>query len=116
MLAIPVLISAQVVGECHRYPGAAAKDVLQLISDNLNDDRAVPVENGKAVLKHPGASIVTVAPAGQTSFLRDDMVRRALTAIGSCALKDYGTISGYFIAEDGSKTCYLYPGSEAKCG
>ena len=40
----------------------------------------------------------------------DVAVRRALTAIGKCALSDYGSISGYYIGENGDKTCYLYPG------
>jgi hypothetical protein len=42
--------------------------------------------------------------------VNDDAVRRALTVIGSCALSDYGSISGYYVADDGSKTCYSYPG------
>jgi hypothetical protein len=56
-------------------------------------------------------SITTTCGPSETAIANDDAVRRALTAIGSCALSDYGSISGYYIADNGDKTCYLYPGS-----
>jgi hypothetical protein len=55
-------------------------------------------------------SITTTCSAGETAITNDDAVRRALTVIGSCALSDRGSISGYYIADNGDKTCYLYPG------
>lgn len=117
MLAIPVLISAQTgPGPCHPYPGAVAGDVLELISKHLNDDTETPVDkSGRAVLNLRNAVIVTAVTKNATSVVNDLMVRRALTALGACALSDFGSVSGYYIGEDGGKTCYLYPGSEGNC-
>jgi hypothetical protein len=55
-------------------------------------------------------SIVTKCGSGETAVVNDDAVRRALTTIGKCALNDRGSISGYYVADSGAKTCYMYPG------
>lgn len=117
LLAIPALISAQLgPGPCHPYSGAVAADLLKLIGDNLNDNTETHVDGRKkAVISFGSAVIVTTATRGAISVSKDIMVRRALTALGACALSDYGSVSGYYIAEDGAKTCYLYPGHEGQC-
>lgn len=69
-----------------------------------------PKDYGRATLTLRACSIVTKCAASQTGIVNNDAVRRALTTIGTCALSDYGSISGYYNAEDGSKTCYIYPG------
>ena len=112
LAAIALLVNgAQAqVGNCHPYPGAAAPDCLKLIGDNLgNDDSLSCGSRGSVTITYENCSVVATCKAG-TSVTRDIIVRRSLTAIGACALKDYGSISGYYIADDGSKTCYLYPG------
>lgn len=118
MLAIPVLISAQTgPGPCHPYPGADAVDMLELISKHLYDETETPVDkSGRAVLQFRNAVIVKVVAEGVKSVVNQEMVRIALTTLGSCALSDYGSVSGYYIHEDGGKTCYLYPGRESACG
>jgi hypothetical protein len=67
------------------------------------------VSNGRATLAlamfHHDVNVCGCEGCGN-----DDASRRALTAIGSCTLNEYGSISGYYIAENGVKTCYLYPG------
>ncbi|KAH9482020.1 hypothetical protein JR316_0006550 [Psilocybe cubensis] len=105
-------------GPCHPFPGAVAEDCLSLISENLNNDTVVPCINGLATLTQGECSIVTTcnsaiagkANAPKNGIMRYLAVRRALTTIGSCALSDYGSISGYYVADKGVKTCYLYPG------
>lgn len=99
---------SQSVGSCHPYPGAVAQDCLQLISDNLGNDDELACENATITLRN--CSIVTKCAAGETTVARDEVVRRALTSIGACALSDYGSISGTYTTENGAKTCYLYPG------
>jgi hypothetical protein len=76
---------------------------------NLNNEETVAVVEGRAVITHKTCSIITMS-AGTTPSMptHDDMVRRALTAIGACALSDYGSISGTYTAEDGTKTCYMW--------
>jgi hypothetical protein len=118
VLAVPVLISAQTgPGPCHPYPGAAAKDVLDLIGNSLNSEDLVECDatTRRATISRGNGVITTACPQSMTSVSKDAMVRRALTTVGSCALNDYGSISGYYIADDGSKTCYLYPGQESHC-
>ena len=109
-----VLASAQSgPGPCHPYPGAAAPDCLELIGNNLNNEtnNQCSASNGRVTITLRNCSIITVCGSGVTSIDNDTMVRRALTAIGKCALNDFGSVSGYYIADDGSKTCYLYPGT-----
>jgi len=101
------LAVGQTIGPCHPYPGAAASDCLELISNNFGSDAALSCGS---TLTIGSCSIVTRCTQGPATFTGDDVVRRALTTIGSCALSDYGSISGYYIAGDGAKTCYLYPG------
>ena len=104
------LASAQTgVGPCHPYPGAAAQDCLELIGNKLRSEDEVPCRGGRATLTLRLCSITTTC-VGDTGVSADAAVRRALTTIGSCALNDHGSISGYYTAEDGAKTCYLYPG------
>ena len=102
--------TAAQVGPCHPYPGAAAPDCLRLVSDNLDQYLSLPCgSQGSVTLTYKNCSIVATCKTG-TSVERDRTVRRSLTAIGACALTDRGSISGYYIADDGSKTCYLNPG------
>jgi len=105
---------AGIIGNCHPYPGAVAEDCLQLIGPNLNSKVQTPCTDGRATITLGECSITTTCGKGGT-IRNDDAVRRALTTIGSCALSDYGSISGYYIADNGDKTCYLYPGNEANC-
>jgi hypothetical protein len=98
------------VGNCHPYPGAAAQDCLELIGQSLRSEVQTNCTDRRATITLRNCSITTKCGPDVTAVLNDDAVRRALTAIGSCALSDYGSISGYYIADDGSKTCYLYPG------
>ena len=95
---------------CHPYPGADAQDCLLLISQNLNSEARTRCTNGRATLTLRECSITTTCGKRETSIRDDDAVRRALTTIGKCALSDYGSISGYYVAGNGDKTCYLYPG------
>lgn len=113
---VPILASAQNgPGPCHPYPGAAAVDCLELIGNNLNNDNGITCDsNGRAILTLRNCSIVATCKPG-VQVDPDTSVRRALTTIGTCALNDHGSISGYYIAADGSKTCYLYPGQCVLC-
>lgn len=106
----PLLASASSVGPCHPYPGAAAPDCLELIGNNLNNQDKITCNAGRATVSLRNCVIVTTCASGVSDVETDTSVRRALTAIGTCALNDYGSISGYYIADDNSKTCYLYPG------
>ncbi|GJJ74140.1 hypothetical protein EMPS_06498 [Entomortierella parvispora] len=116
MLSIPALIKAQTIGPCHPYPGAAAGDVLTLISNYLNNDETPTVTEGTmANVTYGTAAIVTTNVAGVGAITYDDMVRRALTAVGSCALSDLGSMSGSYVTSDGQRTCYLFAGSAASC-
>lgn len=119
VLTFPVLISAQILSDCHPYPGAAASDVLQLISNNFGADTEITCtqEAPTYTITLGAASIVTkcLNGPGTASFTADDIVRRALTVVGKCALSDRGSVSGFYIADDGAKTCYLYPGKEGLC-
>lgn len=101
---------AGAVSSCHPYPGAAASDCLTLIGNHFGNETEFGADD-KVILTLGGCSIVTIATAGgnvQTDY--DTVVRRALTTIGSCALNDFGSISGAYTSDDGVKTCYLYPG------
>ena len=110
LLLLSPLTLSQTIGPCHPYPGAAAPDCLDLIGNNLNVETTLTCgSDGRATLTLRNCSIVTTCKVG-TTVVPDDAVRRALTAIGTCALNDHGSISGYYIAADESKTCYLYPG------
>lgn len=117
MLTIPALISASTIGNCHPYPGAVAQDVLELIGNNLSNEDNVPCANGLATISLRNGAITTVCASGQdvASIDKDTMVRRALTAVGFCALNDHGSISGSYTGDDGVKTCYMYPGQESNC-
>lgn len=119
VLTIPVLISAQILSDCHPFPGAIASDVLQLISNNFGADTTITCtqEAPTHTLTLGGASFVTKCTngPGTASFTADDIVRRVLTVVGKCALSDVGSVSGYYMADDGAKTCYLYPGQEGRC-
>ena len=97
-------------GTCHPYPGAAAQDCLELIGQNLNSEVQTLCVGGRATISLRNCVITTTCGALEIDISNDVAVRRALTAIGSCALNDYGSISGYYIADNGDKTCYLYPG------
>lgn len=111
ILLSPFALAQTGPGPCHPYPGAAAADCLELIGNTLNTDNELTCgSNGRATLTLRNCSIVVACAKGQTSAPADTAVRRALTTIGSCALNDHGSISGYYVADDGSKTCYLYPG------
>ena len=104
------LASSTGTGPCHPYPGAGAQDCLALISQNLNNEDQTSCTGGRATITLSTCSITTACGAGVTAVTNDDAVRRALTAIGSCALNDRGSISGFYTADNGDKTCYLYPG------
>ena len=110
LLLIAPITSAATIGSCHPYPGAVAQDCLQLIGQNLNSEAQTSCTGGRATITLGTCSITTTCGSGETAIADDDAVRRALTAIGSCALSDYGSISGYYIADNGDKTCYLYAG------
>ena len=111
LLLLSPLASSQ-TSYCHPYPGAVAQDCLHLIGENLNniDPLACDTEKGSATMTHLACSITTKCAEGQLEVVRDEIVRHALTTIGLCALNDRGSISGAYTAEDGAKTCYLYPG------
>jgi hypothetical protein len=111
LLFAPTALAAT-IGPCHPYPGAAAVDCLTLIGDYLGNDTALPCTGtaGLATLTLGACTITTKCGSSETTVVNDDAVRRALTAIGNCALRDYGSISGYYLADNGAKTCYLYPG------
>jgi hypothetical protein len=109
LLLLSPLALSQTIGPCHPYPGAVAADCLKIISDNLSSEATLKCESGRATITSGLCSITTACGKGTKTIENDAAVRRALTAIGSCALNDHGSISGYYIAE-GSKTCYLYPG------
>ncbi|KIM45719.1 hypothetical protein M413DRAFT_442342 [Hebeloma cylindrosporum] len=114
-IALFVNVAHAGVGDCHPYPGAVAADCLKLISDNLNNDTQLSCANGPVTISYQNCVMVTRCTEGPADFTTDDVVRRSLTAIGACALSDYGSISGNYITDDGVKTCYLYPGHESRC-
>ena len=98
-------------GPCHPYPGAGAQDCLDLIGHNLGNDTELACGSAsRATMTLGTCSITTKCASGVTTVVPDDVVRFALTTIGTCALNDRGSISGYYLASDGSKTCYLYSG------
>lgn len=101
-------------GPCHPYPGAAATDCLQLIGENLNNDATLSCgstsSTSASTLTLGSCSITIKCTGGPVTVETSLAVRRALTTIGTCALSDYGSISGYYLADDGTKTCYLFPG------
>lgn len=100
------------IGPCHPYRGAVAQDCLDLIRDNLGNDTSLDLASSDGVTLYlRNCGIVTKATtAGGGQIEVDTVVRRALTAIGTCALNDLGSISGAYTGDDGVKTCYLYPG------
>ena len=107
-----VTINGGTVGECHPYPGAVAADCLELIGHMLNDNvRLCCRENSLDVMTLRECSVVSKCTKGPIIYTGGQVVRQALTAIGACALSDYGSISGDYTADNGMKTCYLYPGS-----
>lgn len=110
LLLLSPLALSQTIGSCHPYPGAVAKDCLNLIGENLDNDAMVSCGGGPETITLGGCSITTRCTKGPESIEQSDIVRRALTAIGACALNDRGSISGYYLTDDGVKTCYLYPG------
>ena len=111
LLQVSPLTLSQTLSNCHPFPGAAASDCLQLIGNNLGSDSTLTCDsNGRATITLNNCSITTKCAAGATTVVADEVVRRALTTIGKCALNDRGSISGYYIDDGGSKTCYLYPG------
>ena len=111
LLLSPLALSQSGPGPCHPYPGAAATDCLQLIGQNLNNDETLSCgSNSPATITLGSCSITVKCTGGPVTVEQSLVVRRALTTIGSCALSDYGSISGYYLADDGTKTCYLYPG------
>jgi hypothetical protein len=111
LLLSPLALSAG-VGSCHPYPGASAPDCLELIGNNFRNEDELVCEKGtgRATLTLRSCSITTKCGPDVTGVITDEVVRRALTSIGACALNDRGSISGDYTAADGSKTCYLYPG------
>jgi hypothetical protein len=100
---------AQSAGPCHPYPGAVAQDCLTLIGNHLNNDTSLGIANIKVMRSLGSCSIVAVSSVPLT-IDEGTMARRALTAMGACALSDLGSVSGYYTDPDGSKVCYLYPG------
>ncbi|KAF9465443.1 hypothetical protein BDZ94DRAFT_1234602 [Collybia nuda] len=117
-LAAPLTVLGQTgPGSCHPYPGATAADCLELIATNLNDstELACDSKTGRATLNYRTCSIVTKCASGQTAVEIDAMARRSLATIGACAFNDRGSISGSYVAEDGSKTCYLFTTRESAC-
>ncbi|KDR69166.1 hypothetical protein GALMADRAFT_145571 [Galerina marginata CBS 339.88] len=111
LLLTPLALSQGGVGPFHPYPGALAQDCLQLIGENLNKDSPLAYSSGLATIELCLCSITTKCAAGETELVRDDVVRRALTSIGGCALNYLWSISGSYTAKNGAKTCYLYPGN-----
>lgn len=112
LLLIAPITSAATIGNCHPYPGAVAQDCLELIGQNLGSEaQASCTGAGYATITLRSCSITTTCGPGETAIENDEAVRRALTVIGSCALSDLGSISGYYIADNGDKTCYLYAGT-----
>ena len=110
LLLSPLALS-QTFSDCHPYPGAAASDCLQLIGNHLNNDTELACASTSLTTITLGScSVTTKCGSGTTTITPDDAVRRALTVIGKCALSDHGSISGWYLTEDGTKTCYLYPG------
>lgn len=109
-----VAANATSIGPCHPYPGAVAQDCLELVGQYLNNEDSAACSNGLAILSLRNCDIVTVCPSGAATATidNDTAVRRAWTTMGSCALNDHGSISGYYIGDDNVKTCYLYPGSQ----
>lgn len=72
--------------------------------------------NGQVTITYQTASIVTMYNANAETITYDNMVRKALTAVGSCALSDYGSVSGSYVDDSGQKTCYMYnTGTAQKC-
>jgi hypothetical protein len=112
LLLLSSLTLSQGPGRCHPFPGAGAQDCLELIGNNLmNVDNVLTCgSDSRATITLRTCSIITKCAQGQMSVVPDEVVRRALTTIGTCALNDRGSISGYYVAEDGSKTCYLFAG------
>ena len=116
-LAIPILTSARTIGPCYQFPGADTSDCLQLIANNINNVTTIPCHGDpgskRASIYLRKCAIVTACPDSEYAAKTVEVataVRLALTAIGSCALSvDGSTISGYYDAADGSKTCYLDP-------
>ncbi|GLB44754.1 hypothetical protein LshimejAT787_1800910 [Lyophyllum shimeji] len=105
-------------GPCHPFPGAVASDCLELIGSNwfnFDDETSCDARTGRATISLRNCAITTACAEGVSQVSVFDATRRALQAIGTCATSDLGSISGYFVADDGSKTCYLYPGREADC-
>ncbi|KXN73157.1 hypothetical protein CONCODRAFT_15655 [Conidiobolus coronatus NRRL 28638] len=116
LITLLSMVSSASVGPCHPYPGAVAQDVLKLISDHLNDDATEKLTSNKFfTISYQTASIVAKVEHGNQEITKDDMARAALTAVGSCAYNDFGSISGSYTRDDGVKVCYLYAGRENLC-
>ena len=112
LLAPIASVRAATIGSCHPYPGAAAQDCLELIGNTLGNDTQTPCTNGVSTITLRNCAITTKCASGASSpgITNEDAVRRALTAIGFCALNDLGSISGSYTGDDNVETCYLYPG------
>ena len=105
------MVNGGTVGECHPYPGAIAADCLELIGHMLNDNvRLCCRENSLDVMALRECSIISKCTKGPIIYTGGQVVHQALTAIGACALSDYGSISSDYTADNGMKTCYLYHG------
>ena len=102
------------VGPCHPYPGAAAQDCLELIGQNLQTEDQTSCTGGRATITLRNCSITTTCGVGEAAVMNQEVVRKALTAIGACTLNDRGSISGSYTEDQdngGARTCYLYPGT-----
>ena len=107
-----VINNGGTVGRCHPYPGAVAADCLELVGNMLDDNVKIRCQgNSLDVMTLRECTIVSKCTKGPIVYTGSQVVRQALTAIGACALSDYGSISGEYTADNGMKTCYLYPGS-----
>jgi hypothetical protein len=103
-------VAGQVITDCIPSPvsGAVEKDCLELIRQHIggnSDEKMCKLGTLPDTLTLRTCIITTVCTKDGTYDGNDEVVRRALTVIGKCALKSQGTVAGCYTAGDGVKTC-----------
>src|SRR5690349_9898819 len=64
-------------GPCHPYPGAVAKDCLELIGGKLRDDTQLDLTSGSAIMSSNACSIVAKRISGSQNIDVDTVARMA---------------------------------------
>lgn len=82
--------------------------------NHMDNYSMVPL--GETVITLESAAIVSYLPPGEDDFTYGDMVRGAVTSFGAWALRDYGSVSGYYLGpRTDQTTCFLHKNAVDQC-